>query len=74
MVSYGDLKMQIDTHALHVTAFTQAPKDWHLVLVVVLIISIAVPLVVGKTVSQRKPPVLLRDNENREGRMVRLFV
>ena len=52
------------------TAFTQAPKDWHLVLVVVLIISIAIPLAVGKTVTQMRPPMLLRDNENREGRMV----
>ena len=56
------------------TVFTQAPKDWHLVLIVVLIVGIVIPLVVGKSVSQRRPPMLLQDNENREGRMVSLYV
>ena len=56
------------------TVFTQAPKDWHLVLIVVLIVGIVIPLVVGKSASQRRPPMLLQDNENREGRTVRLYV
>ena len=49
----------------------QAPKDWHLILIVLLITSAAVALVVGKSISQWNPPFLRRDNEDSEGRMVR---
>ena len=48
----------------------QTPKDWHLVLIVLLITSIAALVVVGKSIHQRGPPMLLRDHEDREGRMV----
>ena len=48
----------------------QTPRDWHLVLIVLLITSIAALVVVGKSISQRGPPMLLRDHEDREGRMV----
>ena len=56
-------------HNLHTSI--QAPKDWHLILIVLLITSVAVALVVGKTISQQNPPFLRRDNEDSEGRMVR---
>ena len=56
---------------LHNNVSTQAPKDWHLVLIVILITSAAIALVVGKSVSQRNPPFLRQDNEDSEGRMVR---
>jgi len=48
----------------------QAPKDWHLVVIVLLIISIAAALVVGKSVSQLDLPVPVRDNEDSGGRTV----
>jgi len=51
----------------------QAPKDWHLVVIVLLIISIAAALVVGKSVSQLDLPVPVRDNEDSGGRTVRFY-
>jgi len=58
-------------HLHNVHASIQAPKDWHLILIVLLITSAAVALVVGKTISQWNPPFLRRDNEESEGKMVR---
>ena len=52
-------------------ASIQAPKDWHLILIVLLITSAAIALVVGKTIPQWNPPFLRRDQEESEGRMVR---
>ena len=48
----------------------QAPKDWKLVLIVLLVTSIAIAVVGGKSISHLEPPVPIRDEENREGRTV----
>ena len=70
---YGTLYIPVHpnvnfTHTLH--PHMQTPKDWHLFLIVLLITSIGVAAVVGKSISQRRPPTLIRDNEDRDGRMV----
>ena len=49
----------------------QAPKDWKLVLIVLLVTSIALAVVVGKSISHLDPPVPHRDEEDREGRTVK---
>ena len=49
----------------------QVPRDWHLAVIVLLLTSISIPLAVGESVSQVS--VLVRDDENREGRNVRSY-
>ena len=51
----------------------QAPKDWKLVLIVLLVTSIAIAIVGGKSISHLEPPVPIRDEEDREGRTVTVY-
>lgn len=50
----------------------QKMKDWHLVLMALGVTAIGIVLLVIRSGLQVSPPQLVRDNENREGRTVRL--
>ena len=49
-------------------------KDWHLILMALGVTAIGIALLVIRSGLQVNPPQLIRDNENREGRTVRVSI
>ena len=52
----------------------QVPKDWHLVMVVLLVTGVGMLLVAVKSAVQYDPPILVKHKENLEGRTVRQYL
>jgi len=74
LLAFGTVlaKMWRVYHIFHNPMPKMKMKDWHLVLMALGVTAIGIVLLVIRSGLQVSPPQLVRDNENREGRTVRV--